>query len=89
MAKIIQTKKLDESFRIIDWSYDSELKLNKERDLASSSFSRDERKNHPAINFIRPRDDHEFRLFVAARVEKNIHTQWNSHTIPLSRAIKT
>lgn len=88
MAKIIQTKKLDESFRIIDSSYDSELKLNKERDLASSS-SRDEKKNHPAINFIRPRDDHEFRLFVVARVEKNIHTQWNSHTIPLSRAIKT
>lgn len=88
MAKIIQTKKLDESFRIIDSSYDFELKLNKERDLASSS-SRDEKKNHPAINFIRPRDDHEFRLFVAARVEKNIHTQWNSHTIPLSRAIKT
>lgn len=87
MAKIIQTKKLDESFRIIDSSYDSELKLNKERDLASSS-SRDEKKNHPAINFIRPRDD-QFRLFVAARVEKNIHTQWNSHTIPLSRAIKT
>lgn len=88
MAKIIQTKKLDESFRIIDSSYDFELKLNKERDLASSS-SRDEKKNHPAINFIRPRDDHEFRLFVAARVEKNIHTQWNSHTIPSSRAIKT
>lgn len=88
MAKIIQTKKLDESFRIIDSSYDFELKLNKERDLASSS-SRDEKKNYPAINFIRPRDDHEFRLFVAARVEKNIHTQWNSHTIPLSCAIKT